>query len=36
VADNFLEYHQEEYERRKALWLAKKKKSHTPPKTQKS
>jgi len=30
VADNFLEYHQEEYERRKARWLAKKKKSHTP------
>ncbi len=27
MADNFLEYHREDYERRKALWLAKKKKS---------
>lgn len=25
MADNFLEYHREEYEKRKALWLAKKK-----------
>lgn len=25
MADNFLEYHYEEYERRKALWLAKSK-----------
>lgn len=25
MADNFLEYHREEYERRKARWLAKKK-----------
>lgn len=27
MADNFLEYHREDYERRKALWLAKKKRS---------
>ncbi len=25
MADNYLEYHREEYEKRKALWLAKKK-----------
>ena len=31
MADNFLEYHQEEYERRKALWLAKKKKEPSAP-----
>lgn len=24
MADNYLEYHREDYERRKALWLAKK------------
>ena len=27
MADNYLEYHHEEYEHRKAIWLAKKKKS---------
>lgn len=29
MADNFLEYHYEEYERRKAIWLAKSKKRNT-------
>lgn len=25
MADNYLEYHREEYEKRKSLWMAKKK-----------
>lgn len=29
MADNYLEYHREDYERRKALWLSKK--SHKRP-----
>lgn len=31
MADNYLEYHREEYEKRKALWLAKKRHAkHSP------
>lgn len=30
MADNYLENHREEYEKRKALWLAKRNKSHAP------
>ncbi len=30
MADNYLEYHREEYERKKALWISKKLKSHAP------
>lgn len=32
MADNYLEYHREDYERRKTQWLAKQKKSHAPKK----
>lgn len=32
MADNFLEYHYEEYERKKALWLKKKKRMQLMPK----
>ena len=32
MADNYLEYHREDYERRKAQWLAKQKRSHAPKK----
>lgn len=30
MADNYLEYHREDYERKKVLWMAKKKRCHAP------
>lgn len=36
MADNYLEYHREEYEKRKSMWLAKRKKSHAPQKMNKN